>query len=169
MQTPLELTIWLQSYDKCNSQNNIKQYLKNNICDIRLIPLDHVTYVIYNNSKESDKLGAHIELTWALIEFRLSYVLLETCLQVNIYIYIIYYVIIFSEFTITPSWVRITINQIANLQCHTRLKYNIKQKYNLTFLFLITVKMILTRRTKVQMQQTMQYWKDYGIIRDGNI
>ena len=46
--------IWLQSYEEfVNAKNNIKtkefehcfcQYLKNNMADIRLIPLDHVTY-----------------------------------------------------------------------------------------------------------------------------
>ena len=50
MQTPLQMNIWLQSYEGfVNAKNNIKQwsfcpYLKNNIADIRLIPLDHVTY-----------------------------------------------------------------------------------------------------------------------------
>ena len=52
IQTPLESEIWLQNYEQfIKSENNIKQknlficqYLKNNICDIRLIPLDHVTY-----------------------------------------------------------------------------------------------------------------------------
>ena len=56
MQTPLQLDIWLQSYEGFhNVKNNMKQkefehcfcrYLKNNIPDIRLIPLDHVTYDI---------------------------------------------------------------------------------------------------------------------------
>ena len=54
MQTPLQLDIWLQSYVGFdNAKSNIKQrnlntfcqYLKNNFPDIRLIPLDHVTYV----------------------------------------------------------------------------------------------------------------------------
>ena len=55
MQTPSQLDIRLQSYDEFdNAKNNIKQkefehcfwqYLKNNIADIRLIPLDRVTYV----------------------------------------------------------------------------------------------------------------------------
>ena len=52
MQTPLQLDIWLQSYEGfVNAKNNIKQrnfntvsqYLKNNIPNIRLI---HVTYVV---------------------------------------------------------------------------------------------------------------------------
>ena len=55
MQTPLQLDIWLQSYKGfVNAKNNIKQkefehcfcqYLKYNITDIRLIPLDPVTYM----------------------------------------------------------------------------------------------------------------------------
>ena len=55
MQTLLELYVWLQS---CDSQNHIKQnnwdaffslfqYLKSNICDIRLI--EHVTYVMWSS------------------------------------------------------------------------------------------------------------------------
>ena len=49
---PYKLDIWLQSYEEfANDKNNIKtpfehcfcQYLKNNMADIRLIPLDHVT------------------------------------------------------------------------------------------------------------------------------
>ena len=54
MQTPLKLGVWLQSYeDFFIAKNNIKQkdfehcfchYLKNNISDIRLIPVDHVTF-----------------------------------------------------------------------------------------------------------------------------
>ena len=54
MQTPLQLEIWLQSYkgfDNGKQQYKTKelehsfcQYLKTNIADIRLIPLDHVTY-----------------------------------------------------------------------------------------------------------------------------
>ena len=54
MQTPLQLDIWLQSNEGFdNAKNNMKQkefehcfcqYQKNNIPDIRLIPLDHVTY-----------------------------------------------------------------------------------------------------------------------------
>ena len=52
MQTPLQLAIWLQSYEGFDIAKNNKtkefehcfcQYLKNNIADIRLIPLDHVT------------------------------------------------------------------------------------------------------------------------------
>ena len=56
MRTPLQLDIWLKSYAGFdNAKNNIKQrnlnpvfhqYLKNNISDIRLIPLDHVTYAV---------------------------------------------------------------------------------------------------------------------------
>ena len=51
MQILLKFYIWLQSYEQFrNTQNNIKQKdlnsffadLKNNICNIRLIPLDHV-------------------------------------------------------------------------------------------------------------------------------
>ena len=54
MQTPLPFDIWLQSYDKfvnAKKQYNTKEfehcfchYLKNNMADVRLIPLDHVTY-----------------------------------------------------------------------------------------------------------------------------
>ena len=51
IQTPLELDIWLQSYEGFdNAKNNMKfeqcfcQYLINNIPDIRLIPLDNVTF-----------------------------------------------------------------------------------------------------------------------------
>ena len=41
MQTPLQLDIWLQSYEEfVNAKNNIKHRNLN----IRLIPLDHVTY-----------------------------------------------------------------------------------------------------------------------------
>ena len=47
------MDIWLQSYDEfVIAKNNIKhcfcQYLKNNMADIRLIPLDHVTNVLGN-------------------------------------------------------------------------------------------------------------------------
>ena len=51
MQTPLQLDSWLQSYAGFDhAKINIKQrnltcfcqYLKNNISDIELIPLDHV-------------------------------------------------------------------------------------------------------------------------------
>ena len=55
MQTQFELEIWLQSYEvmyqywKPHKTTEFElflcQYLKNNICDIRLIPLDHVTYL----------------------------------------------------------------------------------------------------------------------------
>ena len=54
MQTLLQLDIWLQCYEGFNNAKNNErkefehcfcQYLKNNIPDIRLIPLDHVTYV----------------------------------------------------------------------------------------------------------------------------
>ena len=54
MQTPLQLDIWLQSYEGFDhAKNNTKQrdlntvfyqYLKNNIANIQLIPLNHVTY-----------------------------------------------------------------------------------------------------------------------------
>ena len=51
MQTSLELDTWLQREQFINAENKIKkfelflhQYLKNNICDIQLIPLDHITY-----------------------------------------------------------------------------------------------------------------------------
>ena len=48
------MDIWLQSYEEfVNAKNNIKQfehcfcqYLKNNMADIRLIPVDHVTYYV---------------------------------------------------------------------------------------------------------------------------
>ena len=52
MQAALQLDFCLQSYEEfVNAKNNIKQrnlntcfcqYLKNNIANIRLIPLDHV-------------------------------------------------------------------------------------------------------------------------------
>ena len=55
MQTPLQLDIWLQSYegfDHAKNSNNTKgfehcfsSYLKITISDIRLIPLDHVTHI----------------------------------------------------------------------------------------------------------------------------
>ena len=55
MQTPLQLDIWLYSYEGFENAKNkyetkefeyrLCQYLKNNIPNIRLIPLDHVTYV----------------------------------------------------------------------------------------------------------------------------
>ena len=55
MQTPLQLDIWLQSYEGFDNakkhyetkefEHCFGQYLKNNIPDIRLIPLDHVTYI----------------------------------------------------------------------------------------------------------------------------
>ena len=50
MQTPLQLDTWLQSYEGFdNVKNSMKQRNLNtvfaNIPDIRLIPLDHVTYV----------------------------------------------------------------------------------------------------------------------------
>ena len=55
MQTPLQLDIWLQSYEGFdNTKNNTKQRNwtlllpiseEKNIPDIRLIPLDHVTFV----------------------------------------------------------------------------------------------------------------------------
>ena len=55
IKTPQQFDIWLQSYEECaNAKNNIKtkifehcfcQYLKNDMADIQLIPLDHhVTY-----------------------------------------------------------------------------------------------------------------------------
>ena len=53
MQTLLQLDIWLQCYEGFNNAKNNErkefahcfcQYLKNNIPDIRLIPIDHVTY-----------------------------------------------------------------------------------------------------------------------------
>ena len=55
MQTSLQLDIWLQSSEGfVNAKINIKQrnlnsfcqYLKNSFFDIRLIPVDHVTYKI---------------------------------------------------------------------------------------------------------------------------
>ena len=48
MQTLLQSDIWLQSYEFETKEfkHCFCQYLKNNIPDIRLIPLDHVTYVI---------------------------------------------------------------------------------------------------------------------------
>ena len=58
-QTPLELNIWFQSCEKWfNSQKIVKpnnldlrfiwQYLKTNICDIHLSPLDHVKCLFQN-------------------------------------------------------------------------------------------------------------------------
>ena len=49
MQSPLKLDIWLQSYEGFdNAKNNMKERNLNtvfaNISDIRLIPLNHVTY-----------------------------------------------------------------------------------------------------------------------------
>ena len=53
MQTPLQLDVWLQSYKRFdNAKNNMKQRNLNTVFaisqkqhpDIRLIPLDHVTY-----------------------------------------------------------------------------------------------------------------------------
>ena len=51
---PTKLDICIQSYEEfVNAKNNLKQnnlktvfcqYLKNNVFDIRLIPLDHVKY-----------------------------------------------------------------------------------------------------------------------------
>ena len=56
MQTPLQVDIWLQSYEIfVNAKNRIKQrnlntvfdnVSKNSIADIRLIPLDHVTIML---------------------------------------------------------------------------------------------------------------------------
>ena len=56
MQTPLQLDIWIQSYEWFDNAKNIMkqkefehcfcQYLKSNIPDIGLIPLDHVTYFL---------------------------------------------------------------------------------------------------------------------------
>ena len=62
MQTPLQLDIWLQSYEGFDTaKNDMKQrnfntvfchYLQHNIPDIRLIPLDHVTYLFQNSNPE---------------------------------------------------------------------------------------------------------------------
>ena len=46
MQTPLQLDFWLQSYETMKFKHCFYQYLKNDIPDIRLIPLDHVTYYV---------------------------------------------------------------------------------------------------------------------------
>ena len=56
MQISLKFEIWSQSYDKfANAKNNLNtfcHYLKHNISDIRLIPLDYVTYkTIHMNTK----------------------------------------------------------------------------------------------------------------------
>ena len=54
MQTLLEINTWLQSCEEFvnaknkNSEHCFCHYLKNNIADIRLIPLDHVTYYSFN-------------------------------------------------------------------------------------------------------------------------
>ena len=66
---PITMDIWLQSYEGFNNaKNNMKQrnlnehcfcqYLKNNIPDIRLIPLDHV-YVLRNWIHVVRKKGFH--------------------------------------------------------------------------------------------------------------
>ena len=65
MQTTLQLDIWLQNYEEfVNAKNNIKkrnwntvfsQYLKTNIADIRLIPLDHVTYSFSHTGTQLQK------------------------------------------------------------------------------------------------------------------
>ena len=76
-QTPLQLDIWLQSYEEyVNAKNNIKQlehcfchYLKTNITDIRLIPLDHVTYTTHK--KIHAMIWFIIERTWVEILLRL--------------------------------------------------------------------------------------------------
>ena len=61
MLTPLQLDNWLQSYEELvNAKKQYKtkeiehcfcQYLKINISDIRLIPLDHVTIYYDNNQR----------------------------------------------------------------------------------------------------------------------
>ena len=60
MQTPLQLDIWWQSHEGFdNAKDNIKQrnfstvfanISDRNIADIRLIPLDHVTYDAKRNN-----------------------------------------------------------------------------------------------------------------------
>ena len=73
------LDIWLQSYEEfVDAKNNIKQkelehcfcqYLKTNIADIRLIPLDHVTFKYSNHA-----LAGHISIGH-------SELLNETCIM----------------------------------------------------------------------------------------
>ena len=92
MQTPLQLDIRLQSYErfvnakkkrtkKKESDHCFGQYLKNNIADIRLISLDHVTNtIICDPSKSTSCYQLHVSLLASNVKYESENLKRVTCI-----------------------------------------------------------------------------------------